>query len=127
MKKYFIHIAVFLLILTPASNAAYIDTDAEVAVVIDGHTGKVLFSKNKDKKTYPASMTKIMTTLIIFEKLANETLSLDDKFLVSENPFFTDKLWLGRKIAVEICWPFVLSSKFNTDLFPGRLVCRPAS
>ena len=91
MKKYFIHIAVFLLILTPVSNAAYIDTDAEVAVVIDGHTGKVLFSKNKDKKTYPASMTKIMTTLIIFEKLANETLSLDDKFLVSE------KAWRERE------------------------------
>ena len=91
MKIYFIHIAVFLLILTPASNAAYIDTDAEVAVVIDGHTGKVLFSKNKDKKTYPASMTKIMTTLIIFEKLANETLSLDDKFLVSE------KAWRERE------------------------------
>ena len=91
MKKYFIHIAVFLLMLTPASNAAYIDTDAEVAVVIDGHTGKVLFSKDKDKKTYPASMTKIMTTLIIFEKLANETLSLDDKFLVSE------KAWRERE------------------------------
>ena len=91
MKKYLIHIAVFLLMLTPASHAAYIDTDAEVAVVIDGHTGKVLFSKNKDKKTYPASMTKIMTTLIIFEKLANETLSLDDKFLVSE------KAWRERE------------------------------
>ena len=91
MKKYLIYIAVFLLMLTPASNAAYIDTDAEVAVVIDGHTGKVLFSKDKDKKTYPASMTKIMTTLIIFEKLANETLSLDDKFLVSE------KAWRERE------------------------------
>ena len=91
MKKYLIHIAVFLLMLIPASHAAYIDTDAEVAVVIDGHTGKVLFSKDKDKKTYPASMTKIMTTLIIFEKLANETLSLDDKFLVSE------KAWRERE------------------------------
>ncbi len=91
MKKYFIQISLFLLILMPASNAAYIDTDAEVAVVIDGHTGKVLFSKDKDKKTYPASMTKIMTTLIIFEKLANETLSLDDKFLVSE------KAWKERE------------------------------
>ena len=91
MKKYLIHIAVFLLMLTSASHAAYIDTDAEVAVVIDGHTGKVLFSKDKDKKTYPASMTKIMTTLIIFEKLANETLSLDDKFLVSE------KAWRERE------------------------------
>lgn len=73
------------------SQATFIDTDADVAVVIDAHTGKVLFSKDKDKKTYPASMTKIMTTLIIFEKLANETLSLDDKFLVSE------KAWKERE------------------------------
>tara|TARA_B100000579_G_scaffold418659_1_gene416467 strand:+ start:547 stop:1593 length:1047 start_codon:yes stop_codon:yes gene_type:complete len=55
-----------------------------MAVVIDAETGKVLFEKNKDKKTYPASMTKIMTTLIVFEKLSNGTLTLDDKFLVSE-------------------------------------------
>ncbi len=64
--------------------ASYIDTDAETAVVIDATTGKVLFEKEKDKKTYPASMTKIMTTLIVFEKLSNGTLSLDDTFLVSE-------------------------------------------
>ena len=63
---------------------SYIDTDAKTAVVIDGTTGKVLFEKNKDKKTFPASMTKIMTTLIVFEKLSNGTLSLDDTFLVSE-------------------------------------------
>ena len=60
MKKYLIHIAVFLLMLTPASHAAYIDTDAEVAVVIDGHTGKVLFSKDKDKKTYPSRSKRLL-------------------------------------------------------------------
>ena len=63
---------------------SYIDTDAKTAVVIDATTGKVLFEKNKDEKTFPASMTKIMTTLIVFEKLSNGTLSLDDTFLVSE-------------------------------------------
>ena len=77
-------IFVFLLIIISPSLASYIDTDAEMAVVIDAYTGKVLFEKNKDKKTYPASMTKIMTTLIVFEKLSNGTLTLDDKFLVSE-------------------------------------------
>ena len=71
--------------------ASYIDTDAETAVVIDATTGKVLFEKDKDKKTYPASMTKIMTTLIVFEKLSNGTLSLDDTFLVSE------KAWKERE------------------------------
>ena len=77
-------IFICLLFITNFSSASYIDTDAEMAVVIDSDTGKVLFEKNKDKKTYPASMTKIMTTLIVFEKLSNGTLTLDDKFLVSE-------------------------------------------
>ena len=84
MIKQVIKIFVSLLFITQFSFASYIDTDAEMAVVIDADTGKVLFEKNKDKKTYPASMTKIMTTLIVFEKLSNGTLTLDDKFLVSE-------------------------------------------
>ena len=84
MIKLVVKIFVSLLFITQFSFASYIDTDAEMAVVIDADTGKVLFEKNKDKKTYPASMTKIMTTLIVFEKLSNGTLALDDKFLVSE-------------------------------------------
>ena len=84
MIKLFNRILISLLLITQFSFASYIDTDAEMAVVIDADTGKVLFEKNKDKKTYPASMTKIMTTLIVFEKLSNGTLTLDDKFLVSE-------------------------------------------
>ena len=78
-------ILTFLIVsLSSIAYASYIDTDAETAVVIDAATGKVLFAKEMNKKTYPASMTKIMTTLIVFEKLSNGTLSLDDKFLVSE-------------------------------------------
>ena len=74
----------FIISISSIAYATYIDTDAETAVVIDAATGKVLFAKEMNKKTYPASMTKIMTTLIVFEKLSNGTLSLDDKFLVSE-------------------------------------------
>ena len=84
MVKLTAKIFISLLFLTQISFASYIDTDADMAVVIDADTGKVLYEKNKDKKTYPASMTKIMTILIVFEKLSNGTLTLDDKFLVSE-------------------------------------------
>jgi len=84
MIKLVANIFIFLFLITQFSFASYIDTDAEMAVVIDADTGKVLFEKDKDKKTFPASMTKIMTTLIVFEKLSNGTLTLDDKFLVSE-------------------------------------------
>ncbi len=84
MHRFILTVLSIFLLNSVLAFASYIDTDAETAVVIDATTGKVLFEKNKDKKTYPASMTKIMTTLIVFEKLSNGTLSLDDTFLVSE-------------------------------------------
>ena len=91
MHRYILTILSIFLLNSVLAFASYIDTDAETAVVIDATTGKVLFEKDKDKKTYPASMTKIMTTLIVFEKLSNGTLSLDDTFLVSE------KAWKERE------------------------------
>tara|TARA_Y100000741_G_scaffold364354_1_gene355081 strand:+ start:2852 stop:3985 length:1134 start_codon:yes stop_codon:yes gene_type:complete len=99
MIKLVAKIFIFLFLITQFSFASYIDTDAEMAVVIDADTGKVLFEKDKDKKTFPASMTKIMTTLIVFEKLSNGTLTLDDKFLVSERAW---KEREGSSMFVEI-------------------------
>ncbi len=91
MHRFILAFLAIFLLNSVFAFASYIDTDAETAVVIDATTGKVLFEKDKDKKTYPASMTKIMTTLIVFEKLSNGTLSLDDTFLVSE------KAWKERE------------------------------
>ena len=91
MQRFILTVLTIFLLNSVLAFASYIDTDAETAVVIDATTGKVLFEKDKDKKTYPASMTKIMTTLIVFEKLSNGTLSLDDTFLVSE------KAWKERE------------------------------
>lgn len=54
--------------------------EAESAVVMDVVTESVLYSKNPDKKLYPASITKIMTTL-----LACENLNINDTLTVSEN------------------------------------------
>ena len=84
MKKLLPIILLFLFTNINISYSSFIDTEAETAIIIDGDTGQILFEKNKDIKTYPASMTKIMTVLIIFEKLKNGTLQLDDKFIVSE-------------------------------------------
>ena len=50
---------------------------------MDADTGYVLYKKNPNEKTFPASMTKIMTTMIVFEKLSNGSLTLDDTFIVS--------------------------------------------
>lgn len=47
---------------------AYPDIQAEAAIAVDAETGKILFAKNKDKKMYPASTTKLMTALMLAEK-----------------------------------------------------------
>lgn len=53
------------------------------AIVINEKTGEVLYSRNADKKLYPASMTKVMTLYLTFEALENGTLTLDTKLPVS--------------------------------------------
>ena len=106
MKKLLPIILLFLFTNINISYSSFIDTEAETAIIIDGDTGQILFEKNKDIKTYPASMTKIMTVLIIFEKLKNGTLQLDDKFTVSERAWKEREgssmfVEVGKEIRVE--------------------------
>lgn len=53
------------------------------AIIINEKTGEVLYSRNPDKKLYPASMTKVMTLYLTFQALDNGTLTLDTKLPVS--------------------------------------------
>ncbi|MDC1191882.1 D-alanyl-D-alanine carboxypeptidase [Candidatus Pelagibacter ubique] len=72
------------LLLTTNANAAF-DVKARTAILQDYLTGEILFEKDADKSIYPASMTKIMTAIIAFDLIRSGDLSLDEKFLVSEN------------------------------------------
>ncbi|MCO7126766.1 D-alanyl-D-alanine carboxypeptidase [Sporolactobacillus shoreicorticis] len=54
------------------------------AIVIEQDTGKILFKQNENKELPPASMTKVMTLLLIFKALQNHQISLKDKVNVSE-------------------------------------------
>ena len=58
---------------------------ARTSILIDYHSDKVLHAYESDIQIYPASMTKIMTTIIAFDLITKNKLSLDDKFVVSEN------------------------------------------
>ncbi len=60
------------------------DTAAKQAILVDFDTGSVLYSKDADGLMFPASMTKIMTAYLVFERLAAGSLSLGDEMLVSE-------------------------------------------
>ena len=59
--------------------------NARTAIVLDFHSNKILYELEPDKEIYPASMTKIMTTIVAFDLINKKRLSLDDKFVVSEN------------------------------------------
>ncbi len=59
--------------------------NARTAIVVDYHSNKVLYEYEPDIQIYPASMTKIMTTIIAFDLIEKNRLALDDKFIVSEN------------------------------------------
>ncbi len=67
----------------PQDNAA-VDITSESAVLIEGSTGVVIYDKNKDEKRKPASITKIMTLLLIFDALASGKIKLTDQVTVSE-------------------------------------------
>jgi len=73
-----------ILTLTLNANAAF-DVKARTAILQDYLSGDILYEKDADKSIYPASMTKIMTSIVAFELIRSGDLSLDDKFTVSEN------------------------------------------
>ena len=71
--------------ILPNIAIAKFDIKASTAILQDFSSGEVLFEKDADREIYPASMTKIMTSIIAFELIEKGDLSLDDKFMVSEN------------------------------------------
>jgi D-alanyl-D-alanine carboxypeptidase (penicillin-binding protein 5/6) len=72
------------ILLTFSSNAAF-EIKARTAILQDFLSGEILYEKDPDKSIYPASMTKIMTSIIAFDLIRNGDLNLDEKFFVSEN------------------------------------------
>lgn len=97
-------------ILLGAFSAQAIETKARNLILMDYDTGQYLYNKEIDKRIPPASMSKLMTVYMIFEKLKDGTLSLDDTFTVSENAWrkggaasggSTMFLAIGDKVRVE--------------------------
>ncbi|MGN0904444.1 MAG: D-alanyl-D-alanine carboxypeptidase family protein [Alphaproteobacteria bacterium] len=82
-KKFLLSTAFALACLPFGANA--LETKAKQAILMDFDTGTVLFEKNAEQPMPPASMSKLMTAYIIFDKLNNGSLAMDDVFTVSEN------------------------------------------
>ncbi len=77
-------LAYFIILLFVPFKIYAFDIKAPSVILQDFLSGEILYEKDADREIYPASMTKIMTTIIAFEMLQRGEINLDDKFLVSE-------------------------------------------
>ena len=107
IKKLFIFLLLTpLLFTTPSISMPNIQ--AKTLILMDYNSGKILYEKEADMSIYPASMTKIMTSIIVFDLLKQGRLNLDDEFIISENAWRMSRsgyssmfIMLNDKVSVE--------------------------
>ena len=82
--------------------------DARSAILMDFHSGKILYEDDADMQIYPASMTKIMTSIIAFDLLKEDKIKLSDEVIISENAWRMSKsgfssmfIMLNDKVTIE--------------------------
>lgn len=122
MKKFIIFLSVLLLIPNVfASETISVNkevdnilaSNARSAILLEAETGKILYEKNSHEKLAPASMTKIMSMLVIIENIEKGNLKWDDIVTVSERASAMG----GSQILLEIGEQMTVS-----DLFKGVAV-----
>ena len=108
MKKIILNIIAIILTLSYSDANAQFNISARTAILQDYLSGKILYEKDADRIIFPASMTKIMTSIIAFDLLKSNEISLEDKFLVSENAWRLSEagyssmfIMVGDEISVE--------------------------
>jgi D-alanyl-D-alanine carboxypeptidase (penicillin-binding protein 5/6) len=86
------------------ARAQSTDTAAEFAILMDADTGAILFEKNAAVPTAPASMSKLMTLYMVFERLRDGSLTLEDTFPVSEKAWRMggSKMFVGVNTRIKI-------------------------
>ena len=82
--------------------------DIKTGILLDYNSGKILYELEPDLSIYPASMTKIMTSIIAFDLLEQGKINLDDEIIVSEKAWRMSKsgyssmfIMLNDKVTVE--------------------------
>ena len=117
-KKLFLVLFVSFFLIEPSQ--ANLDVKARTAILLDYHSNEILFEKDADRKIFPASMTKIMTSIIAFELIKSGDLKLSDKFIVSENAWRLSQagyssmfIMVGDEITVENLHKGIIISSGN--------------
>ena len=98
----------FIFCLLTSKSFASFDINAKTAILKDYLSGEILYEKDADLSIYPASMTKIMTSIVAFELIDNGELNMDDKFIISENAWRLSQsgyssmfIMVGDEVSVE--------------------------
>ena len=85
---------IYIMIITFLSFYSYSFAEPKVsvpkAILLDFNSNEVLFEREPDEEIYPASMTKIMTSIVVFDLLKKNKISLDDTFVISDS-FLSEK------------------------------------
>ena len=120
MKKNLIKFVVLFFTFHLSVAKAGFDINARTAILQDYLSGDILYEKDADRKIFPASMTKIMTSIIVFELLKKGDLSLEDKFFVSkkawrlsESGYSSMFIMVGDQISVENLLKGIIISSGN--------------
>ena len=85
MKKAIIFFFTFLFLIPIVKAEDTLNLNSESAILIDQNSGKILYEKNKDEQLPMASMTKIMSMLLIMENISNGNLKYTDTVIISKN------------------------------------------
>lgn len=106
MKKILILLLLLISIpLVKAEETEDLAPNAKSAIMIEASTGEILFQKNKDEKLAPASMTKMMSMLLIMEEIENGNLKRNEMITTSEKASSMGGsqifLKVGEKMTVE--------------------------
>ena len=107
-KKILTSLIIFITLYTSNIYSSEFNIKAKTAILQDYLSGKILYEKEPDLSIYPASMTKIMTSIVAFELIESGQLTLDEKFTISENAwrlsqagFSSMFIMVGDSVSVE--------------------------
>ena len=88
MKKILCFLFLFfvgVMIVSAEETVSDLAPNSKSAILLDATTGTILYKKNENERLAPASMTKVMSMLLIMEAIDGGSLSLEDEVVISEN------------------------------------------
>ncbi len=116
MNKYFKLFLVLFFLCSTSALGSSLKMPVKTAILVDYHTDKILYELEPDLSIYPASMTKIMTSIIAFDLLKDGKISLEDKVTIS------NKAWRMSQSGYSSMFIMVNDEISIEDLLRGIIV-----